>query len=216
MTIVPAATDLLSNVNAVSLPRYAQVIGYSECLFFGVVRTDDPVHSNRPLWTKPERDQTAYYLAEAQDEIENIIGYPLAARWFANEQRTYRFPVFSRWNRVIEAGVRVEADILAGAAVDHGADPATVTVATTVTDTDEIKVYHPGADVELHPSAITVDGVNAVIEIPRCRMVKEADASDTAGLSYTDTTPAGPFLQTVDVKRIYNDPATNATLVWPH
>ena len=217
MTIVPSATDLVNDASAVTLPRYAQIIGYTECAFFGVTRVDDPLHSNKPLWTKPERDQVAHFLAEAQAELEDVIGYPLAPRWIADEQQPYTFPLQARWTQVLEAGVEAQDDVGLAEAVDHTDDPAVVgPVATTVTNTDEIHVYHPGTAIEIHPSSITISGGNVTIEIPRCRMVKAADACDTAGLDYDDTSATGPFLQTVDVKRIYNDPSTHATLVWPH
>ena len=217
MTVVPSATDLVNDASAVTLPRYAQIIGYTECSFFGVTRTDDPLHSNKPLWIKPERDQVAHFLAEAQAELEDVIGYPLAPRWIVNEQRPYSFPLQARWTQVIKAGVEAEADVGLAEAVNHTDDPAVVgPVVTTVINEDEIHVFHPGTDIEICPSAITIEWGAVTIEIPRCRMVKAEDAADTAGLDYDDTTASGPFLQTVDVKRIYNDPSTHATLVWPH
>ena len=116
---------------------------------------------------------------------------------------------------MIAGGIKGKTDISLGVAVSHAADPAVVgPIATTVTDENEIIVFHPGTDVEINPSAITISGGNVTIQIPRCRMVLASLAQTPAdGLDYTDTTN---FEQTVDVKRIYNDTSTQGELVYPH
>jgi len=215
MAIVPTQASLTQIDLAVSLPRYAAIVNYSECAFFGV-NHDTSGRFCRNIWTKPERDQVAKYLAEAQDEIEQVVGYPLAPRWIADEQRPYGCPtMLADWGKIIEAGVEATANVSLGALVDHAADPAVVgPVATTVTDEDEIRVYHPGSDVEIIPSAISIAAGFVTIDIPRCRMVTEAEADNAeTGLDYT---ALANFEATVDVKRVYNDPSTHSTLVYPH
>lgn len=211
MPIVRASDALILEDSAVSLARYAQIIGYSECAFFGVKAPRDTEYACRTIWTLDERRTIAKYLAEAQGEIEDVLHYPLAPKWIENEQHDLRCPVVTTWGRVIEAGVRAESVIEAGAIVDHADDPAIVAVSTSITDVDEIRIYHPGTDAEIHPSAIEIAGGVATIEIPRCRMVAEDVANNPPeGLEYDD--PAN-FESTVDVKRVYNDTSTNATLV---
>ena len=112
------------------------------------------------------------------------------------------------------------------AAVTHAADdvdgnpsPSTVTVATTVTDVNEIKVYYPASlgvegPVEIDPSDIDISGGNATISMPRCRLVTPSRANNPReGILYSDVTN---FLSVVDVVRVYHDDSEQATLVWPH
>lgn len=221
MTIVALQTDLINETSAVRLARYAKIIEYSECAFFGVNADVNAQYQCREIWTKPQRDTVAKYLAEAQYEIEQETGYPLSPRWIGQGQsdeyqdwQQIRHKVVTRFARFIEGGIQATSTIAAGSAVSHVTDPATVgPVATTVTDINEIRVYHPGLDVEIDPSSITIVGGNVTIEIPRCRMVKQsvADNPDT-GLDYTDLTN---FEATVDIKRVYNDSSVQATLAYP-
>ena len=220
MAIIPAAGDLVSRGNqAIPLPLYSQVIGYDEAAFYGIVREDPPaVHSNKPLWKKSERDNVAHFLGEAQAEIEQVCGYPLNARWFAAETHDYGSYILTKQTKLIEIGIEATDTFGAGAAVNHAADPAVVgPVGTTVTDEDEIVVYHPGTTIEINPSSVTIVGVNVTIEIPRARLLTEVGEAVTNGVDYTDTgAPAGLFEQTVDVARVFNDDSTQGTLVWSH
>jgi hypothetical protein len=215
---VPAEATPTINESCVPLALYAQIIHWDECSFWGVDRAPGAGYPAYAVWTKPERDSVARYLAEAQVEIEAEVGYPLFARWIADERRPYSFPLLSRWGKVIEAGVRATADIELDAAVDHATDPATVTVTTSV-DEDEIHVYYPASlgvegPVEITPSDVDISGTTVTIYIPRCRLVHPDYVDNpSTGLSYDDL---DNFLDIVDVIRVYNDPSTHGTLVWPH
>lgn len=218
--IISASLSLDTADMALSLERYAQLIGFSECAIYGVNNPGKNYNDcDNKIWTLSQRVLAVKYLREAQDEIEQVVGYPLAPRWIAAEQHPLYSAcmtkvVHAKYGKLIAAGQKAETVIDAGAAVNHAADPAVVTVATTVTDTDEIRVFHPGSDLEINPSAISIAGGNATISIPRCRMVKESEMdNDAAGLDYSDTTL---FESTVDVKRIYNDDSVNAELVYMH
>jgi hypothetical protein len=199
---------------AVPLARYAQITDLSECLLMGVRRDQDLVGGCDRVFTKRERDLISKYLLEAQQEIEDQISYPLVPKWFASEEAYYKWPLHTYWKKVIEAGIRATAAIEEGAIVDHAADPAVVTV-TTAVDIDEIIVYHPDTEVEIHPSAMVRSGGDVIISIPRCRMVKAtlADEQPETGWDYNDISN---FEETVDVIRVYNDSSTNAVLIWPH
>lgn len=226
MAIVPSESTLTAEDSAVTLPRYAQIVQSPECAFMGVRRTGDTEYECRDIWSKADRDLIQRYLAEAQEEIENEIGYFLMPRWVIGAQtdgiperqidaQPYGWPLLARWDHVIEAGVKATASIQAGAAVDHSTDPTVVgPIATTVTDTSEVKVYHPGTTVEIHPSVITIGGGFVTITIPRCRMVKASLADNpSGGLDYDTITN---FEATVDIVREYCDASTNAVLIWPH
>lgn len=197
----------------ISLARYAEILEIDECAFWGV--DDGSAHETCDhIWTEKERKRIARYLAEAQDEIEQVTHYPLCPKWFINEQHPYTFPLRTDWGKVIAAGFRNESDIQAGAVLNYAADPATVTVATTVTDESEIKVYYPGSTREIEPSSVVISAGNVTIEIPWCRLVKPNLMDNPAtGLAYADTTN---YTATVDIVRVYNDTSIEAGLVWPH
>lgn len=230
MIVVPDTAELIAEASGLVLARYARIIQYPECAFWGVAREGDQRLECRTRWTKLERDKVARSLAEAQIEIEQEIGYFLSPRfvvgqssgaenswdWLVDSQKANRSLRFStRWARLIGAGVKKIDTIQAGAAVSHVADPAVIgPIASTLTDPDEIYIYHPGTDVPITPSKITLTGAALSIEIPRCRMVTaDAYTEFETGVPYDDT---ANFEQTVDIKRISLDPSTNATLVWPH
>lgn len=196
----------------ITLPRYAQMIAYDECRFFGVQKNTIP-RACKEFWTERERADTERYLAMAQDMIEGELTYPLAPKWIAGEERPYAMPLMTLQKHVIEAGVMGTTTVQVGAAVVHTNDPAVVgPIATALTNTAEIKVFYAGTDIEIIPTSIVISGGNLTIEIPRCRTV-DLDLQGDTPVEY-DT--LSNFVTTVDVKRIYNDTSTQATLIWPH
>lgn len=215
MAVIPQFSSLIDETySAVKLARYAQLADYAEDQFFGVYNPATQQEACKTIWTHRMRSQLAKYLREAQDEIELICNYPLAPRWFVDEAHPFAFPAHARWQKIIAAGIRGVSTISAGAAVNHAADPAVVIVATSLTDSAEIRVYHPGTTIEIIPSSIAIAGGNATISIPRARMVKTALQDNPAdGLTYGDATN---FEATVDVVRVYNDTSTEGGLVWFH
>lgn len=225
MPIIPMAIAPLKEESDITLSLYAQVIGIPEWLMFGVKRDNDTVGGCVDCWDKYTRDTIKRYLAEAQVEIEQRTEFPLVRRWISGELRPYSYPVASLWKRVYDAGVRATSTIRAGATVTHVVDDAngnpvasTVTVATTVTDENEIKVYYPASlgvegPVEIDPSDIDISGGIATIYIPRWRMVLPGLLNSSRCLDYDTTTN---FLTTVDVTRVYHDSSEQGTLIWPH
>jgi hypothetical protein len=213
------AVDDLPACRAVSLARYCAIIGVDECGFWGVFTEDQERAECRTIWIQRERDMIASYLQEAQEEIEPVLNYPLCRRWFVDENKPYTCPLQARWGYVIAGGVAALATVAANTVVDYTAEPAVVgPLATTITDVAEIHVYHPTASctecVEVTPSRVTLSGGLLTIYIPRCRLVSPTVSNnDRAGLDYNDL---ANFLVTVEVLRLYNDPSTNAELVWPH
>lgn len=218
MTVISnTSTPLDESLNAVKLARYAQIAGYSECELFGVFK-DPSDRACDSIFTHAQRARLVHYLGEAQDEIEQVVGYPLSPKYFVAEQMKipsgkYRYK--ARWTRIIGAGVKAVTMISAAESVDHTTDPAVVgALATTVTDPDEIRVYHPGTTIEIIPSKITIAGGNVTIEIPRCRMVLAAlEDTPPDGLDYNDT---ANFEAEVDVAREYLDTTDPGVLVYPH
>lgn len=213
MPILPQQTSAFPETSAVSLAMYARAIQVCECQFFGVKNGPDCTATGcKSIWTKEERDWVEFYLAEAQWEIENIIHYPIGLRWITNERHTIKHPILTNWGYVVNGGTQAETTIAASAAVNHLTDPATVgPLATTVTDPDEIVVFHPGTEHAIDPSSVTINSGFVTITIPRCRMVKpEYMDNPAAGINYSDL---DYFAEYVDVKRIYNYNNNPATLL---
>ena len=215
MAIVEVYSGLIQENSVVRLAEYGQFVNHSECPFWGVAHDEDDETSCRRIWTHYQRQMVARYLAEAQDEIEQTLGYPLGERWFTEDQVKYKCPNLAPRGHVIQGGVRNTDDIDLGSAVNHAADPAVIgPIVHPVTDEEEVVVYHPGTEFEIDPSSITIAAGAVTIEIPRCRMVILASVDNPAGgLDYA--TPAN-FETTVDVVRVYNDPSTNAVLISNH
>ena len=229
MPIVPSFATPIVERSAVTLSMYCtQILNYPEWMFWSVSREGDENYQCQRYWCKWERDLVARYLAEAQVELEKEIGFPIGVRWFADERVDYSCPLKALRGRLIEAGIEARDVIQADAAVTHnadvGANPAdsTVTVATTVTVEDEIRVYYPASlnvegPVEIDPSDIDIAGGTATIRIPRYRMVlPNLLNTDSCGENSLDYADAMNFLTVVDVIRVYNDPSTAAVQIWPH
>lgn len=223
-TTTPASTLDALSICALSLPEYASIIGYDECAFFGVAYDGQIDYDCRMFWTEWQRMDIYRALVEAQELMEGVLGYPLCPTWIVGEPdefgeqryvdtQCYSNPMLTKWGHVIAAGVRAETTLLADGTVNYAVEPATVgPIAVTISDTSEVKVYYPGSDREIKPSRMTYTGGNLTIYIPRCRLVETPNTTDD-GMAYTDT---GNFLEAVDVKRVYNDPSTNASVVAPH
>ena len=216
MTVVASASVAETETSAVALAYYAHLIGVDECAFWGVNAGTSPAYACRQIWSLHDRNLIAHYLAEAQTELENVLGYPIGARWIVSEQQRYKPLVLTRWGYVQAVGVRAEAVIASDEPVDHTNDPAVIgPLATTVTDPDEVHIYHAGTTQEITPSAVEIAGGMLLITVPRCRLVLPAYADNPeTGWDYTDTTVTGPFAQLVDIKQVYNDSSTQGTLVY--
>lgn len=203
-------TNRLANCNAISPTRYAQRVGYMECAFFGVVHPDNANYACRQLWTQAERDMIAWALAEAQQELEQEIGYLLAPCWTVGERHVYQSVMRTRWGHVIAGGVKSDVMIDDAVAVDHTSDPATVTVALGTCDVGDVHLFYPGTDVEIEAASYSGAGP-VVFAIPWCRMVAPAFQDTPEGLAYGDV--ATWITHTVDVRCISNSTATQATLI---
>lgn len=221
-------TELVFTPNcAVSLSRYAKLIGYSESSFWGVVVENSYLYGCDPLWSETQRSGMQYALAEAQQQIEQIIGYPLCPtyisgvyddnpRWVDQQPYCSR-QLITRYPRILAVGIPVVSVIESDSVIDYsGTDGVGVIgpLATAATHTYEIKIYYPDSDREITPSKITLSGGNVTIEIPRYRMVKQEFLNVVEG--GVDYMVLGNFLTTVDVKRIYTDSSTQAILVRPN
>jgi len=213
--IVPEQSAVAPEASAVSLAAYARHIHACECAFYGVVGGPDCELTGgcNSIWTKEERDWVAYYLAEAQQEIEAVLGYFVGRRWVTDEEHEYASRIITRWGYVVSGGVQTETTLASGETVDHSTDPAVIgPVACTVTNLTELHLYHEGTDLEIMPSVITATGTQVTFYVPRCRLVLPSKADNPSqGLQYSDL---ANFASKVDIKRIYNVDNYPARLVY--
>lgn len=165
------------------------------------------------------------------DEWHGIMARPYRPEYFNANQRDIRgFPtaVQADYGYVISGGIEAKSVIMASAAVvwsdstggDGLTDTGTVTVAgiAAAITACEIEVYFPGkagADAyRIRPVEISLAAGTATITFRRelaLLLAKWDDENDPRGVDYTAD---GNFISTVDVYRHYNNPQTQATLVW--
>jgi hypothetical protein len=214
MPIVSNFPDVIVESSAVRLARYAALIGYDENPFFGVNHFVG--EQCKHIWLYTDRMMVAKYLGEAQREVENNIGFLIGAQWTVEDKKPLGCPTFAEYGHVIALGVKAVTLISAGEAVVITTDPAVIgPIGTSVTDPDEIHIFHPGTDVEIDPSKVTISGGDVTIEIPWCRMVNAAHVDNPdVGWDYSDYSIWGEA--TVDVKRVYNDTSIQAYLISNH
>ena len=205
----------VNSKSVISLARYAQIIGYGDCAFFGISSEENIRYGCREIWTKSQRDDIAYYLSEAQDEMERILEYPLQPKWFADERHKFSPILISTWGKILDSGIMVEEDLSLGILVDYtSVDPAEISIMMVEPGyaLTEIHIFYPDTDIEIIPSNIYYDTDSLIIEIPRCRLVAyEKLANPPEGWIYGDDTN---FEDEVDIKRIYNDTSVQAKLIY--
>lgn len=230
-TVYDQMEELLTTPNcAVSLSRYAKLIGYEEAAFWGVVWENQYLRGCDPLWTEYQRMSIANALAEAQQEIEQAIGYPLCPTYISGtyddnprwvDQQCYKRSIVTRYPRILAVGVPVTSVIESEAEVDHESVAGVGVIgplATSATSVEEIKIFYPGSNRQITPSRITLSSGNVTIQIPRFRMLKQEFLNEGSDPNSTTIRYENInfFLASVDVKRIYTDSSTQAVLVRPN
>lgn len=203
---------------SVSLDRYQTIMRLPINAFNGLNNPDEtPVYECSTIWKQSERDLLVEYLAEAEEMRETELHFHIAPKYLEDEEQDHRIPVILDWKYLVAVGTKATATISAGETVNKGAetapnDPVTFTVTTTVTSTDEIRVFYPGEDVEITPSSVSISGGVATILVPRARLVKPTlndDRDDHLSYYVNDN-----FLNTVDIMRVYTDTSDGAYIVW--
>jgi len=189
------------------------------------------------------RDAVAMAIQAAEAEISAEAGYNLMPDWVAQERLNFPRPAVpeaygvgsynQRWQNksielrkahIISGGVKTKTLIEAGATferqdldTDTFQETCKVTVATTVTDENEIRVFYPGKEGkdiwEIRPIAVTISGGNAVITFKVWQIVA-ANQMETIDPEAIDATDDHNYESTVDVYRVYNDPQTQVLFMW--
>lgn len=215
---------------------------FSNTMFLGT-QCGDPwfqdsfVHSDRI-----GRDDLAMAIQAAEMEMEQELGYHLTPQWTVDERLDYPRPGRSeaygtganpRWmwksvealrGHLISGGIRTKTLIEMAAPVtrsdldgDGYAETASVTIATTLTDTNEIHLYYPsksGADGwEIRPITVSISGGFATILFKSWQIVA-AQAQERPDAQPLDADLAGSYERTADCYRIYNDPSTQVQFMW--
>lgn len=201
---------------ALKLSMYARIVGYAECAFWGINAPANAPYACREIWSYPERMMLERALLEAQEELENVLNYPMSARWFTSERKPWASSYVTRWGKLLAGGIISDTMLQAGATVDYTTDPAIITVDLGDCLPGDVHVFLPGTDIEVEISTIGLTPgstpVTYDIAIPRCRLVDEGYLDNPPeGYDYADVATWGT--PTVDVRCITNDPSTQAILI---
>ncbi|MHA2079084.1 MAG: hypothetical protein ACW99X_15945 [Candidatus Thorarchaeota archaeon] len=189
------------------------------------------------------REEVARAIRKAELKIANEVGYNLIPDWIVDERRRttrpYRKELYNlSWSNtrgqrlsvqaekayVVSGGIKASTAIEAGATAtrsdsngDSYDDLVTVSVATTVTDENEIRVYYPGEagadEWEIKPINVSISGGTATITFNSWQLV-DPDLQTDFAAGTADGDAAGTYLATVDVYRVYNDPQQQVTFLW--
>lgn len=235
-----------------SLHRWAQIIGLSPLHFGGVYVTDlaMPVGCTQPWLQYPwqdadrvSREEVAEAIAQAEANVEQLLGFRLCPSWETDEWRSTIRPFYpefanlsitdirglgpialAKWGHFITGGVQAKelildlVDIVWSDADSDGYDETgTIAVATTVTDECEIAVFYPGKngvdEWEIRPIKVSIAAGVATITLRREQTVLEA-LMESLSAEGVDGSDDANFLTEVDVYRRYNDPQTQVSFLW--
>jgi hypothetical protein len=168
-----------------SLTRYARILGVHPVHFQGAVgQAVWPFEKNacsniwpRHSWQNSDqvsREDLAFAIKQAEDEVSSYVGYPLAPTWISNRTLSYpqyhrndmygiggrdvrgkRKSVNTKTGKIISAGRRATTLIDTATVVDGSlsytdedgdgfSETATITLATTLSNACEIKTYFSG------------------------------------------------------------------------
>lgn len=195
---------------------------------------------------RASREDLAVALRQAEDLVITLLGFSPVPMWVESEEKIVQKPyaveltnlrslnsrmqyksIRANLGYVIEAGLKTKALIQASAAIvysdadgDGYNELATVSVATTVTSTEQIHVYFPGEAGddrwEIRPIDVSIAGGTATITFSRFLVplpdlwIQDPPESDPVWRDI-DGDVIGNFLTVVDVYRVYTDPSQHAT-----
>lgn len=204
---MPVVKYSWQNADAVGREEIAQAIAQAEAIlelhagFSPVPRwvADERIQGIRPLW--PEM---------FTGNAHNVRGMPTSLR--------------TQLGHVISGGIEAKTLIEAAVAItytdvdsDGYNETATIIVATSITDPQEIAIYYPGqaaADAyEIRPIKVTITAGNATIVCRREQLLIES-LQEQFNPRGADGLVDANFLDEVDVYRHYNDPSQQVQFMW--
>jgi len=197
-------------------------------------------------WQQPDqagRHELAEAIHSAEKAITDQIGYNLIPDWTTQEvvrlprpaRRDVYFADMSNIRLqgrsvelprgyILQAGYRVKQTLSAGVAIaradndgDGYKEDCTVTLATTVTEPCEIRIYFPGHDGEdeweIRPASVEIAGGLASITF-KSWLIFDPDLEEVMNAAAIDGDDDSKYITTVDVYRVYTDTSTQAQLLW--
>jgi len=197
-------------------------------------------------WQHADRvghEDVAMAIQQAEMQIAAEVGYNLLPDWTVAERIPFAQPgvpgvynlnglnprgqlnsVELRRGHVISGGVKTKTVISAGESFvrsdedsDGFAELCTVTVATSVTDANEIALFYPGKSGEdgweIRPIQVSFSGGNAIITF-KVWLIAAANKMDVFDPDPLDAEETASYESTVDVYRVYNDPSTQVQFMW--
>ena len=179
------------------------------------------------------REEIAQAIQDAESLLSDYLGYKLLPTWEVDELFRYRRRDFDRGQiqitvtdkkHFISGGIEAKTAIQVSAAITYSDsdgdgydETATIIVATTVTDVEEIALYYPGElgadEWEIRPITVTISGGNATITCRREQLV-DPDLMESYSAEGVDGLIDANFLATVDVYRHWNDPQKQVQFIW--
>lgn len=189
------------------------------------------------------RDDLAIAIARAETDIEHQLGFRLLPDWEVDDWRAtvrpyrpemmhngavnmrgFQQSVPLKWGHFVSGGVKATTLIASESAIvwsdqdnDGYFETGTVTVNTTVTDPCEVRTFYPGHSgderYEIRPIVVSITAGIATITFRRELAVIETELF-AIGWNAVDGLDDDMFLEDVDVYRVWNDPQTQAVLMW--
>lgn len=235
------------------IARWAEIMGINPLHFQGVVAESvKPITVCEQPWFQYEwqeadrvsREAVARAIADAEEQLEGVLGFSLLPRWYSNERHPAPVPARPDVFNVAQQGVRgfsqairlkrgyvqtfgqrTKAVIQAGRPIvwsdpdnDNYKEIGTVTATTTVTDVNEIALYYPsqnGADrYEIRPLRSVAISGGTVTITFRRELAVLEELQVGMDATQVDGMDDDNFLGTVDVYRVYTDPTTQVQFLW--
>lgn len=219
-----------------ALDRFAKWMNINPLHFNQVVVAESPAATcSMPLlqfsWqdsNRVGREEIAEAIAQAEDEIRQELGYSLLPEWHVEEDvrvhsgQYHNQSIDPSFGYVVSGGLQAKSPIELGGTISYSAlygqnynGVATISVATSITDVNEISVYYPGKSgdnaYEVRPIEVSIANGVATITCARHQLVN-LDLLESLETEGVDGLEDGNFLSTVDVYRKYNDPQTQIQL----
>lgn len=235
-----------STPTLLSLQRYAKIIGVPPVFFAGAFA--ETVWTMKGAceevwpqfaWQKNmecSREDLAEAIADAEEDIALQLGFWPAPKWISAEERIWPRPgyqinniVRTRFGKLITPGRRAVSEIDSDVTVvysdedsDNWDETATITVTTSITNKNEIKVYFAGhggePEWEIRPvKSITISGGTATIVVDSWMFIKPEllgafpTSADFAGVNIEST---DNYVDEVDVYREYTDTTVSVEHYW--
>ena len=207
----------------ITLDRYQELMTLPVNAFNGLNKPDEqPRYACATIWKQSDRMNLLRFLTQAEFMREQELGYYLSPTQIDDEMfmKTNNPHILSK-KHLRGLGKVVSEDISISTALSHETiydeiiDPVVVTVATTVTNADEVHVYKysdDGLKHEVLPTFKSISSGTLTMKIPRARLV-DPDLLDDRDdhLMYEDTSN---FVTTVDIVREYLDPSQAVVYYW--